>query len=280
MSLIFTQYCCVCGAPGQNIYNDYYDKYKKELVFLENKNTEWLNKVQVICNNYITEIGEYNSHGQVEIKGDNNLYNTAPSYWKELENIPGILIHNVCFNILRKTIINFNCKDFFIIFKKYVGFYGILENIYYGIKDNSGHSYKVNKGEEYLIENPDITKIKINKTDTEKIIIKKNYTFPNFLPPEIQSMILSYLDFKTMCIISNVCYYWYKLSIDNKYWKTIFRFEYNIYEIEESNIKQLFKIYYLDSNVKKKIKNRKRIMNCIDQINLIYQENIKYKKNI
>lgn len=278
MRLFFTQYCCVCGAPGQNYYNHYNDKYKKELIFLENKNTEWLKNVQVICSNYITEIGEYNFHGQVEIKGDNNLYNTAPSFWKYLENIPGILIHNVCFNILRKTITNFNCKYFFVIFKKYVGFYGRLENIYYGIKDNSGDSYKVNKGEEYLIENPDITKIKINKTNTEKIIIKKSYTFPNFLPPEIQSIILSYLDFKTMCSISNVCYYWYKLLINNKYWKTIFKIEYNICEIEESNIKQLFKLYYLDSNVKNKLKNRKRIMDCVDQINLIYQENINTKR--
>ena len=47
-------------------------------------------------------------------------------------------------------------------------------------------------------------------------------------------MIFEYLDFKTMCIVSYVCYYWYKLSNNNKYWKNIIRNEYDFYEIEEN----------------------------------------------
>lgn len=92
------------------------------------------------------------------------------------------------------------------------------------------------------------------------------------MPPEIQNIIFEYLDFKEICIISNVCYYWYKLSIDDKYWRKLFNKKYDIDKVEESNMKQLFKLYYLDKNIEKKIKNRKRIIKCINQINLIYQD--------
>jgi hypothetical protein len=41
--------------------------------------------------------------------------------------------------------------------------------------------------------------------------------------------------------------------------------------MEEFSIEELFNLYYLDKNIRNKIKNRKRIIKCINQINLIYQ---------
>lgn len=271
----FTQYCCICSGPGENYYNHYNDEENGEsAVYEDNEKTEWLNKVQVICKEYITGIGEYNDYGQVEIEGDDNIYNVTPFVWGSYDFIDGLLVHNICFNMLKEYIKNFDFQQFFNIFENYVDDYCIFKNIdYQGIEKNLGQNYEVNKGEEYLIEDPDITKIKTQKPNTENIIIKNNYKTPTFLPPEIQNMIFEYLDFKEICIVSNVCYYWYKLSIDDKYWRKLFNFEYKIDKLEESNMKQLFKLYYLDKNIRNKIKNRKRIVNCINQINFIYQKN-------
>ena len=180
------------------------------------------------------------------------------------------IIYVLIYNILKEYIKNFNCQKFFNIFENYVDDYCFLKNIdYYGIEKNLGQNYYVNKEEEYLIEDPNITK----KINPKKNITKDNYIIPNFLPPEIQSMIFEYLDFKEICTISNICYYWYKLSIDDKYWRKLFNKEYDIDKVEESDMKQLFKLYYLDKNIENKIKNRKRIIKCVNQINLIYQKN-------
>ena len=96
---MFTQYCCICSGPGENYYDHYNDEDNEDPTFLENKNTEWLNKVQVICKKYVTKIGSYNGYGQVEIEEDDNLYNVTPSVWGEFDFIDGLLVHNICFNI-------------------------------------------------------------------------------------------------------------------------------------------------------------------------------------
>ena len=270
----FTQYCCICSGPGQNFYDHYNDdENDKGAVYEENKNTEWLDNVQVICKEYITGIGEYNSYGQVEIEGDDNLYNVTPSVWGSYDFIDGLLIHSICLSMLKKYMKDFNNKRFFNVFKNYVNDYCIFRNIdYQGIENNLGQNYEVKEGEEYSIENPYIT----TKISLENKINKKKYIIPKFLSHEIQNIIFEYLDFKSMCTVSPVCYFWYILSIDNKYWINLLKDEYDFYEIErnkENNIKELFKLYYLDKNIKDKIKNRKRIINCINQINLLYQKN-------
>lgn len=269
----FTKYCLICGGPGENYYEHYDDDYDNNVyIFEENKDTEWLDKVQAICNDYITDIGEYESYGFIYVEGDSNTYHVADGGRDSFDEfIPGLLVHSICLDMTKKIIKNFNNKKFFNVLKNNANTY-VLNNIdYQGIENNLGQQYHVKKGEEYLIENPNIAKIK--KIDAKNNIEKDKYLIPNFLPSEIQNIIFGYLDFKTMCNISSVCYYWYKLSIDDKYWKNIIIFEYNFYEIEENkenNIKELFKTYYLDKNIRKKIKNRKRIIECINQINLIY----------
>jgi len=155
----FTQYCCICGGPGQNYYGHYNDEDDKP-VFENDKNTIWLDKVQVICEKYITKNGEYDSYGNVDVKDDDKIYSVTPSVWNYFDDfIPGLLVHSICLSMLRKYIRNFNNKNFFIVFKNYVGDYGIFNNIdYYGIEKYLGQDYKVNRGEEYLIENPYIIK--------------------------------------------------------------------------------------------------------------------------
>jgi hypothetical protein len=105
---MFTQYCCICSGPGENYYDHYNDEENSENdkgpTFLENKNTEWLKYVQVICKEYITKIGSYNGYGQDEIEGDDNLYNVTPSVWGEFDFIDGLLVHNICLNMLKEYI--------------------------------------------------------------------------------------------------------------------------------------------------------------------------------
>lgn len=255
----FTEYCLICGGPGANSY--YNDDYVS--ISSENKDTEWLSKVQAICKEYVTKIGSYNDYGQIEIEGDDNLYSVNKSQWGDFDFISGLLVHNICLSISKNIIKNFDNKKFFNIFKNHFGNYGyLLDNIdYQGIEKNLGQDYEVKEGEEYFLADPIDMKISLKDK-----INKKKYIIPNFLPPEIQNIIFEHLDFKSKCIVANVCYYWYKILSNNKYW-------YKIYEIEEFSIEELFNLYYLDKNIRNKIKNRKRIIKCINQINLIYQKN-------
>lgn len=100
------------------------------------------------------------------------------------------------------------------------------------------------------------------------------------LPLEIQYVIFDYLDYKSLCKVSSVCYYWYKISLDDKYWKNIFNNEYKIYCIEKyihfENIKDLFRECCLNTAMK----NRKRIINCINQVKSIYEKEKHLYQNI
>ena len=265
----FTMYCIICGGPGEN----YYDNYIDEDIYMSD-NTKWLNDVHAITRNYITKKGEYNSYGHVDIEGDDNMYSVCSSIWGQFDSIPSILVHTICLDILKNITKDFNCMLFFDIFKNNINEYtGTLENINYGgIENNLKQAYELNEGEEYFLENPVIEKkLNINKN----IIKKQNFMIPTFLPFELQQLIFNYLDYRTLCKISTTCYCWYKLSINDIYWINMFKYEYNIDQIQKcNNIKELFKLYYLDPKIKDKIKNRKRIINCINQINLIYQKNV------
>lgn len=236
----FTSYCLICGGPGTNCY--YYndsndeDNYEDTIFINGNKDTEWLDKVQSICKSYITDIGELDEYGFVNVEGDNNLYCISGEYNNDI--VQGLLVHNICLSMTKNIIKNFDNKKFFNIFKNHFGNRGyLLDNInYYGIEKNLGQDYDVKKGEEYFLAEP--IDIKICLKDK---INKQKYLIPNFLPPEIQNIILEHIDFKTKSIVSNVCYYWYEIL--------------------------------RNQNTKNKIKNKDRITKCINLIDLIYQKN-------
>lgn len=267
----FTMYCIICSGPGENFYDNYNDNDDE---YHENEDTAWLNRVQAIHKNGITEEGSYNSLGSIEINGDDNFYSLCPSIWNTSDDydlIPSMLVHTICLSMLKKYIKDFNERKFFNIFKDHLLFYGIIRDIdYQGIENNIGQNYQLIGDEEYYLENPDI----IKNIDLEINIIKKDtYIIPKFLSNEIQNIIFEYLDYKPLCNISNVCYYWYKLSRMDKYWISIIKDRYDFHEIDNNcnNVKELFKIYFLDLRMEDKIKNRKRIIECINQINIIYQ---------
>lgn len=69
-----------------------------------------------MCNDYTTDIGEYDGYGFID----------------------GLLVHNACLNISKNIIINFDNKKFFNIFKNNVEYRGHLPvNIdYQGIEKN------------------------------------------------------------------------------------------------------------------------------------------------
>lgn len=90
----FTTYCLICGGPGHNNYEHYNDDYDNcILISSENKDTEWLNKVQAICNDYITDIGKYESYGFIDVEGDSNTYHVADDGRDSFDGfIPGLLV--------------------------------------------------------------------------------------------------------------------------------------------------------------------------------------------
>lgn len=246
------EYCLICGGPELGHYD---------------KNRKWLSDVKAIHKNGVTKKGKYDKQGNINIEGDNNIY-CVSSCCTGSSVIPSFLVHCICLSMLENILKNYNAQNFYNIFKDFVN-----DNNYRVIKKNLRSYFDVDEEKEeneYILENPHIVK----KLKTKKIIVEKEkYKIPNFLPTEIQQIIFQYFDYKIMCTISNVCYYWYILSINDKYWINIINDKYDFYEIENcKDMKELFKLYYLDSKIKDKIKNRKRIINCIEQINLIYKE--------
>jgi hypothetical protein len=171
---------------------------------------------------------------------------------------------------------NFNDKIFFQVFKKKIIFPSCIKIDYGGIEKKWGIWYEFKINEIHFLKNPD--EIKFKKIKNNKMLYKKNYLIPKFLPTELQIIIFEYLDYKTLCSISNVCYYWYKLSLNNRFWKKILENEYKLdinfdtKKYKNGNIKKFFEKYYLSPSMI----NRKRIINCISQINLIYSKWEKY----
>lgn len=108
----WTQYCLICGGPGEN----YYDNHINENIY-SSKNTKWLDKVQVICNDYVTKNGKYDTYGNVDIEEDDNMYCVCPTNWIEFDFTPGLLVHSVCLELMYKIFINFDNKVFFNVLK-------------------------------------------------------------------------------------------------------------------------------------------------------------------
>lgn len=167
----WTEYCLICGGPGENFYYTDEDKEDNLELNINEKDTEWLDDVQVICYDYITKKGKYDSYGNVDIEGDDNMYCVCPSNWQDFDFIPGLLVHTVCLNLMDNVIKNFNNQIFFRIFKNKIGDNQVLKNVdYQGIEKNLGQAYELNKNEEYFLQNP----CNIEEIPTKQNIEKKH----------------------------------------------------------------------------------------------------------
>lgn len=266
----FDIFCCICGgAPSNDVCVENEDNEDEIREYIDNKDLGWLKDVIVICEDHISKKGYYELGG---VTSEDKNYDVGPFIWDENQKYydnrycNGFLVHSICFELMCTKIINFNNSIFFNIFKnKIKDKYNGLLDVIYETENNCDQFFMIyEKSDLIFLENPN--EINLNINNSQKLINRDIYTIPNFLLIEIQELIFSYLDYKTLCKISNVCYYWYKLSINNKYWVNILKNDYNYYINVNNNIKEIFKNSYLN------MKNRKRILKCIDSIRNIYNK--------
>lgn len=302
---IFTVYCICCGGPPYDITEALENletiQSKKDNTYTFNileEEFSWLEYICCISEKEISEIGSYDMYGRFEIKEGDKTYCVAPINWSRddqdyLNNIysninyeiPGLLIHEDCLNILKVVITDFETEKFWKIFSNLADLCGCSLNpsINYGpIEKTQGQTCEFDIKELHLFYDPTnyvpcssvCTRIENKEIEILEItppIEKKNY----ILPYEIFNYIMEFLDYKTLITLNLICRDFYFLSNDDRLWNNLVEY-YFLVDLDIKLDKKLpigfWKQYFVELMLDPNSINRKRIIeNCL-QIKDIYDK--------